>query len=54
MVRFEGQSHDLSRSGHPRSRAIRLRHIVGWFISHVRTEVIRPKKELTRVGGAGE
>ena len=54
MVRFEGQSHDLSRSGHPRSRAIRLRHIVSWFISHIRTEVIRPKKELTRAGGAGE
>ena len=27
MVRFEGQSHDLSRSGHPRSRVIRLRQI---------------------------
>jgi dipeptidyl aminopeptidase/acylaminoacyl peptidase len=54
MVRFEGQSHDLSRSGHPRSRAIRLRHIVSWFISHIRTEVVRPKKELTRAGGAGD
>jgi dipeptidyl aminopeptidase/acylaminoacyl peptidase len=48
MVRFEGQSHDLSRSGHPRSRAIRLRHIVSWFISHIRTEVIRPKGEIPR------
>ena len=54
MVRFEGQSHDLSRSGHPRSRVIRLRHIVGWFISHIRTEVIRPKGELARAGAAGE
>jgi dipeptidyl aminopeptidase/acylaminoacyl peptidase len=54
MVRFEGQSHDLSRSGHPRSRAIRLRHIISWFISHIRTEVVRPKKELTRAGGAGD
>jgi dipeptidyl aminopeptidase/acylaminoacyl peptidase len=54
MVRFEGQSHDLSRSGHPRSRTIRLRHIVSWFISHIRTEVIRPKKELSRAGGAGD
>ncbi len=43
MVRFEGQSHDLSRSGHPRSRAIRLRHIVSWFISHIRTEVVPTK-----------
>ena len=54
MVRFEGQSHDLSRSGHPRSRVIRLRHIVGWFISHIRTEVIRPKGELARAGAAGD
>jgi dipeptidyl aminopeptidase/acylaminoacyl peptidase len=35
MVRFEGQSHDLSRSGHPRSRVIRLHHIVDWFASHI-------------------
>jgi dipeptidyl aminopeptidase/acylaminoacyl peptidase len=54
MVRFEGQSHDLSRNGHPRSRVIRLRHIVSWFISHIRTEVIRPKGELARAGAAGE
>ena len=54
MVRFEGQSHDLSRSGHPRSRVIRLRHIVGWFISHIRTDVVRPKAELARVGATGE
>ncbi len=45
MVRFEGQSHDLSRNGHPRSRAIRLRHIVSWFISHIRTEVVPARKE---------
>jgi len=31
LVRFEGQSHELSRAGHPRSRVIRLREIVGWF-----------------------
>jgi dipeptidyl aminopeptidase/acylaminoacyl peptidase len=31
LLRFEGQSHDLSRSGHPRSRVIRLRAIVDWF-----------------------
>jgi dipeptidyl aminopeptidase/acylaminoacyl peptidase len=50
MVRFEGQSHDLSRSGHPRSRVIRLRHIVSWFISHIRTEALKPKGELARAG----
>ena len=54
MVRFEGQSHDLSRSGHPRSRVIRLRHIVSWFISHIRTEALKPKGELARAGTAGE
>jgi dipeptidyl aminopeptidase/acylaminoacyl peptidase len=31
LVRFEGQTHDLSRNGHPRSRVIRLREIADWF-----------------------
>jgi dipeptidyl aminopeptidase/acylaminoacyl peptidase len=31
LVRFEGQTHDLSRNGHPRSRVIRLHEIAGWF-----------------------
>ncbi|MEO7001826.1 MAG: S9 family peptidase, partial [Ktedonobacterales bacterium] len=31
FVRFEGQSHDLSRTGHPRSRVIRFNEITGWF-----------------------
>jgi dipeptidyl aminopeptidase/acylaminoacyl peptidase len=31
FVRFEGQSHGLSRGGHPNSRVERLRHILGWF-----------------------
>ncbi len=31
LVRFEGQSHGLSRGGHPHSRLERLRHIKGWF-----------------------
>ncbi len=31
FVRFEGQSHDLSRGGHPRSRVRRLGEILGWF-----------------------
>ncbi len=31
LVRFEGQTHDLSRNGHPRARVLRLRHIAGWF-----------------------
>ncbi|HEY6411590.1 MAG TPA: S9 family peptidase [Ktedonobacteraceae bacterium] len=31
FVRFEGQSHGLSRGGHPKLRLERLRHITGWF-----------------------
>ena len=31
FVRFEGQSHGLSRGGHPKLRAERLRHILDWF-----------------------
>jgi dipeptidyl aminopeptidase/acylaminoacyl peptidase len=45
-VRFEGQSHDLSRNGHPRSRVIRLRLIGDWFRSHIPVEA---KREPERV-----
>ena len=31
FVRFEGQSHGLSRGGHPHSRLERLKHIRAWF-----------------------
>jgi len=31
MVRFPGESHELSRSGQPWHRVERLRHIIGWF-----------------------
>ena len=31
MVRFPGESHDLSRSGKPSHRVERLQHIVNWF-----------------------
>jgi dipeptidyl aminopeptidase/acylaminoacyl peptidase len=31
MVRFPGETHELSRSGKPAHRIERLRHIVGWF-----------------------
>ncbi len=31
MVRFPGETHELSRSGKPSHRVERLRHIVGWF-----------------------
>jgi dipeptidyl aminopeptidase/acylaminoacyl peptidase len=31
MVRFPGETHELSRSGRPRHRIERMQHIVGWF-----------------------
>ena len=55
MIRFEGQSHDLSRSGHPRSRVIRLRHIVGWFLKHIPTDVAgRRQPAKVAAGAVGE
>ena len=35
FVRFEGQSHGLSRGGHPRMRLERLRHGLQWFEEHL-------------------
>ena len=35
FVRFEGQSHGLSRGGHPHSRLERLRHIKSWLEKHL-------------------
>ncbi len=35
FVRFEGQSHGLSRGGHPHSRVERLKHIQKWFADHL-------------------
>ncbi len=54
MVRFEGQTHDLSRNGHPRSRVIRLRHILDWFETHlgVKAEAKARKVELPRAAAA--
>jgi dipeptidyl aminopeptidase/acylaminoacyl peptidase len=31
MVRFPGETHELSRSGKPKHRVERLQHIAGWF-----------------------
>ena len=52
MIRFEGQSHDLSRNGHPRSRVIRLRHIVGWFLKHIPTDVAGRRQPAKVAAGA--
>ena len=38
FVRFEGQSHGLSRGGHPHSRLERLRHIRNWFDKYLQKD----------------
>jgi dipeptidyl aminopeptidase/acylaminoacyl peptidase len=35
MVRFPGESHDLSRGGRPDRRVERLRRIGSWFAGHL-------------------
>ncbi|HTI13533.1 MAG TPA: S9 family peptidase [Dictyobacter sp.] len=35
FVRFEGQSHGLSRGGHPKLRKVRLQHILDWFAQYM-------------------
>ena len=35
FVRFEGQSHGLSRGGHPHSRKARLQHMLDWFARYL-------------------
>jgi dipeptidyl aminopeptidase/acylaminoacyl peptidase len=37
FVRFEGQSHGLSRGGHPKLRLERLLHILGWFEKYLQS-----------------
>ena len=57
MVKFPGESHELSRSGQPWHRVERLEHIVGWFDKwlmgatkpeyHVAQEVtVKPKGDV--------
>jgi dipeptidyl aminopeptidase/acylaminoacyl peptidase len=40
MVRFPGESHDLSRSGQPWHRVERLQHIVAWFDKYLQGKKI--------------
>jgi dipeptidyl aminopeptidase/acylaminoacyl peptidase len=40
MVRFPGESHELSRSGVPKHRVERLQHIVSWFDKYVQGKEI--------------
>jgi dipeptidyl aminopeptidase/acylaminoacyl peptidase len=41
MVRFPGESHELSRSGKPTHRVERLQHIVAWFDKYLLGQDIR-------------
>src|SRR5262249_34670355 len=47
LVRFPGESHDLSRSGRPDRRVERLNRIAGWFASHL----LERKPEVAAVAG---
>jgi dipeptidyl aminopeptidase/acylaminoacyl peptidase len=52
LVRFPNESHDLSRSGQPRHRVERLRHIVAWLRTHLAppaTETPAPPSARERV-----
>ncbi|HUJ50780.1 MAG TPA: S9 family peptidase [Bryobacteraceae bacterium] len=40
MVRFPGETHELSRSGMPRHRVERLEHIVAWFDKYLQGQNI--------------
>jgi len=40
MVRFPGETHELSRSGKPVHRVERLQHIVAWFDKYLQGQEI--------------
>jgi dipeptidyl aminopeptidase/acylaminoacyl peptidase len=42
FVRFTGDGHNLSRTGKPRNRILRLRAITHWFVRHLRPAGIEP------------
>lgn len=47
FVRFSGDGHGLSRSGHPRNRILRLRAIVHWLARHLKPDgpLVAPLRE---------
>ena len=56
MVRFPGESHELSRSGKPWHRVERLQHIVGWFDKWLlgkETAHLRARRRPAGAGAAG-
>jgi dipeptidyl aminopeptidase/acylaminoacyl peptidase len=40
MVRFPGETHELSRSGKPKHRIERLQHILGWFDKYLQGKTV--------------
>ncbi|MBC5809917.1 MAG: S9 family peptidase [Candidatus Eremiobacteraeota bacterium] len=42
FVRFTGDGHNLSRTGKPRNRLLRLRAIAHWFVRYLRPDGIEP------------
>ncbi len=42
FVRFPDETHELSRSGRPRHRLERFRHILEWFARYLRTDITVP------------
>ncbi|MGI8431598.1 MAG: S9 family peptidase [Chthoniobacterales bacterium] len=53
MVKFPGETHELSRSGKPWHRVERLQHIVGWF-DHWLNGVAKPEYEVAPKDGEGK
>ena len=47
MVKFPGESHELSRSGQPWHRVERLEHILGWFDKWL-TGVNKPEYDVAQ------
>jgi dipeptidyl aminopeptidase/acylaminoacyl peptidase len=47
LVRFPGESHELSRSGSPAHRLMRFEAILDWFARHLQLEEIRTLEPLT-------
>ncbi len=50
LVLFPGENHDLSRSGKPKHRVERLKHIVEWFIEHLKEHKKEEKSNTKKVG----
>ena len=38
MLMVKGETHELSRSGRPRNRILRMKEILNWMDQHLKTE----------------